>query len=58
MSLQIIQRNNFWPPHCYVIILEILETPITHNNVHAFYVTVNAYKTAAYCHLWKKSVEI
>jgi hypothetical protein len=57
MSLQIIQRDNFWPPHSYVIILEMLELLITHNNVHSRYVTVNAYKTAAYCHLWMKSVE-
>jgi len=47
----------FWLPLCYVIILEMLQTHITHNNVHIFYVTVNIYKTEANCHLCMKSVE-
>jgi hypothetical protein len=38
-------------------ILDMLEILTIHNNVYTFYVTVNLYRTAFYCHFWMNPVE-
>jgi regulator of sigma D len=42
---------------CQVIILEMLKAFTIHNSLYTFYVTVNVYKTAAYCNLYMTSIE-